>query len=146
MEPATREPAPIMKSPPRSPSLISWVARVWRAAAVLTAATGTASALADTPTGDRELLAWWSFDRIDERATADSVAASNDSIGGNFKAVAGVLGKAVKFDGFTTEIVRPAAAAPKVGKSFTLEAWVALGAYPWNWCQLVNQGRELHAG
>jgi hypothetical protein len=91
-------------------------------------------------------LASWSFERIDGRSTADGSAAVGDPIGGNFKQSAGVLGKALKFDGFTTEIVRPAAAAPQLGKTFTLEAWVALGAYPWNWCPLLDQSREAQAG
>ena len=40
------------------------------------------------------------------------MAAVEDAIGGNFMETPGVVGKALKFDGFTTEIVRPAATQP----------------------------------
>lgn len=69
-----------------------------------------------------------------------------DAIGGNFKQTSGVVGQALLLDGFTTEITRPAASAPRVPDSFTIEAWVALGAYPWNWCPLIEQSSGTNAG
>ena len=93
-----------------------------------------------------ELSAWWSFDQVKDRQTLDLSGKVADTIGGNFKSVPGVVGSALKLDGFTTEIVRPAATAPQPGGAFTLEAWLALGAYPWNWCPIVNQSRAQEAG
>jgi hypothetical protein len=92
------------------------------------------------------LAAWWSFDQVKDRQTMDSSGKVADTIGGNFKSVPGVVGSALKLDGFTTEIVRPAATAPQPGGAFTVEAWLALGAYPWNWCPIVNQSRGQEAG
>jgi hypothetical protein len=113
-----------------------------KVAAILAMAACTATAA--EPAGG--LLAWWGFDRIDGRAVTDSAGNVKDAIGGNFKETSGVVGKALKFDGFTTEIVRSAATAPKVGTSFTVDAWVALAAYPWNWCPLLDQSRDTKAG
>ena len=96
------------------------------------------------PAGD--LLAWWNFDRVQNGKTADRIAMIEDAIGGNFKQTAGVVGQALLFDGFTTEIIRPAASAPRVPDNFTIEAWVALGAYPWNWCPLIEQSSGTNAG
>ncbi|MHC4912346.1 MAG: LamG domain-containing protein, partial [Planctomycetota bacterium] len=71
---------------------------------------------------------------------------TEDKINGNFKYVRGVRGKAVKFDGFTSMVVRKASEAPRLDDSFTIEAWVALGAYPWNWCPIVSQGEYGERG
>ncbi|MHC4061997.1 MAG: LamG-like jellyroll fold domain-containing protein, partial [Planctomycetota bacterium] len=80
-------------------------------------------------------MAWWKFDGD----SVDSITASKDRIRGNFKFVEGVSGKALKSDGLTTSVTRKADKAPKLGETFTIEAWVALGAYPWNWCPIVSQ-------
>ena len=92
------------------------------------------------------LLVWWSFDQVQNGRTLERVALIEDVVGGNYKQPPGVVGKALQFDGFTTEIVRQAAVATHVPASFTLEAWVALGAYPWNWCPLIEQCRGTNAG
>lgn len=53
----------------------------------------------------------------------------------------GVSGTALEFDGYNTAVALPANAAPYLsGKSVSLEAWFAIGAYPWNWVPLVQQG------
>ena len=93
-----------------------------------------------------DFLACWSFDQVKDGRTTERVAGIEDTIGGNFKQTAGVVGKALLFDGFTTEIVRPAASAPRLPDNFTLEAWLALGAYPWNWCPLIEQCNGTNAG
>jgi hypothetical protein len=53
----------------------------------------------------------------------------------------GVSGTALEFDGYNTVVSLPGSKAPPMaGGSLTLEAWFALGAYPWNWAPLVQQG------
>jgi hypothetical protein len=76
----------------------------------------------------------------------DDAGDVEDKVKGNFKHVAGVSGKGLKFDGFTTSVVREADKAPKLKDAFTIEAWVALGAYPWNWCPIVGQSKEGKSG
>lgn len=87
-----------------------------------------------------ELVAWWKFDEEKGKVSTDSVSGVKDRIHGNFKYVEGVAGKCLKFDEFTTAIVRGPAKAPKLDtKSFSIEAWIAPQAYPWNWCPIVMQ-------
>lgn len=114
--------------------------RVVVTAMVLLIATPATSRAQDGP------VAWLSFDRISEGSTNDEVTGIADRIEGNFRVVAGVAGNAVRFDGFTTEMVRTAAETPPLEGSFAIEAWVALGAYPWNWCPVVSRNRETEAG
>jgi hypothetical protein len=82
---------------------------------------------------DRAPAAWWRFD------TAESVS-------GGFKLVEGVSGKALRLDGFTTVITRKAQDAPPLKGSFSADAWVALAAYPWNWCPILAQEKDTQAG
>ena len=96
--------------------------------------------------GDEGLVAWWKFDEGEGKTALDSVSGVEDEIRGNFKFVNGSINRALKFDGFTTSVVRKAAKAPKLGDAFTIEAWVALGAYPWNWCPIVSREKEEKAG
>jgi len=85
------------------------------------------------------LVSHWSFDRVEEKKVRDSVNAKDDVIKGNFRLVRGVKGQAIVLDGYTTVIVREADQSPELGPDFTVEAWVALGAYPWNWAPIVAQ-------
>jgi hypothetical protein len=91
-------------------------------------------------------VAWWSFDSALEGVVADRAAEREDRVEGNYTLMGGAVGKALLFDGFTTVIDRPAAAAPRISGDFSVEAWVAQGAYPWNWCPLVTQQRDEQAG
>ena len=55
----------------------------------------------------------------------------------------GVSATALEFDGYHTAVSVPAANAPALaGGSLTLEGWFALGAYPWNWAPIVQQGDD----
>jgi hypothetical protein len=92
------------------------------------------------------VLAWWKFDKVIEGGVLDSASGVEDSLKGNFKPVSGVLGQALKFDGFTSVIKRKGELAPKLTKDFSLEAWVALAEYPWNWCPLIAQEKEGKEG
>lgn len=55
----------------------------------------------------------------------------------------GVSGTALQFDGYHSVVAVPAAKAPALaGGSLTLEGWFALGAYPWNWAPIIQQGDD----
>jgi len=86
--------------------------------------------------------AWWTFDAEAEGKVVDKAKGISDSITGNFRLVKGVAGKAVKFDGYTTVVTRKAGEAPGLSSAFTLEAWVAVAAYPWSWCPILDQSQE----
>lgn len=92
------------------------------------------------------LIAWWKLDSVDHGKINEEVSGKNDQIIGNYKLVSGISGKAVRFDGFTTLITRKAADFPVLNQEFTIIAWVAPAAYPWNWCPIVAQHRGEAAG
>lgn len=85
-----------------------------------------------------EPIAWWDFDNVRNNTVEDVAEEINDTIHGKYWLKDGVKGKCLKFDGYSTRIVRSARRAPRLG-SFTIEAWVAPQAYPWNWTAIVNQ-------
>lgn len=132
-------------------------ARFLAAAALISlgVAVSSAGAAADRPNGPESAaspaaakpLAWWSFDRDPAvqpggrtavpPAALDSVSGRADPIRGNFRLVRGVSGDGLKLDGYTTAVVRDSAAAPRLDGAFSLEAWIALAAYPWNRCPIA---------
>ena len=55
----------------------------------------------------------------------------------------GVSGKSLQFDGYKTAVKIPAKIAPKPTTEITLEGWIAIGAYPWNWCPIIQQADDV---
>ncbi len=95
---------------------------------------------------DNGPAAWWKFDEGRGKIALDSITEKEDPIQRNFWYLPGVRGTGLKLDGFTTHIIRKAKDAPRLRDSFTVEAWVAPQAYPYNWCAIVNQERDHRAG
>ncbi|MHC4265180.1 MAG: LamG domain-containing protein, partial [Planctomycetota bacterium] len=65
-----------------------------------------------------------------------------------YEVVDGVKGTAVLLDGYTAYIEVPAADTFKyrVTGNFSVEAWVALGAYPKHWCPILDHQRDVADG
>ncbi len=92
---------------------------------------------------DSDLAARWSFDNN----SLEKVRATKDEIQGNYKFMpGGVRGACLRFDGFTTCVVRKAQGAPRLSDSFTFSAWVAIGAYPWNRTPILSQQKGWSRG
>jgi len=111
-------------------------------------------------------VAWWNFDtlieeRIEEpfeeedeesevftiRLVVDDISGIEDRVEGTYtKIVPGVLGKAIQLDGNTSYILRESENAPELSGDFTVQAWIALGAYPTNWCPVADHGTTEEAG
>lgn len=89
--------------------------------------------------GDGGLVAWWKFDEEKQSRTFEAVSQTDDKIIGYSKYVTGVSGTGLRFDGYTTGVLREASKAPHLGDAFTFEAWVALQAYPWGLCAIASQ-------
>lgn len=51
----------------------------------------------------------------------------------------GVSGTCLQFDGYNTEIRLKTEESLHIDKELTLQAFVALGAYPWSWCPIIQQ-------
>jgi hypothetical protein len=91
-------------------------------------------------------VAWWSFDQIVDGTVVDAVNGTRDTIDGHQATATGISGRALRFDGYTTRVVREAQAAPTVTAGVTVDGWVALGAYPWNWVPIVAHTDERGGG
>jgi len=91
---------------------------------------------------EQGLVAWWKFDEQKGNAAVDSVGKLDDPIKGNFKYVEGAIGNALRFDGYTTRVIRKAGDVPQLSDAFTIEAWIAPQTYSWNWTGIVDQAGE----
>jgi len=70
----------------------------------------------------------------------------DDRVKGNAWLVPGVSGQGLELDGIAAHVLVPSANVPRLGGSFTLEGWVALGAYPFNNAPILQQQRGAAAG
>ena len=92
------------------------------------------------------LVAEWSFNETSGQVAHDSVGDTDDAIGGLFKWVKGVSGNGLRFDGESTVITRGYKTTPATKSGVTVEAWVAVNVYPWNWVPIVEHRRAEQAG
>lgn len=91
-------------------------------------------------------VAKWTFDESKGPIVHDSVSHDETQIKGIYKRVAGVSGNALRFDGNTTSLIKSAETSPQLNGSFSLEAWIAINTYPWNWVPIADQRRDERAG
>jgi len=84
-------------------------------------------------------IAWWDFEKRQDRVVPDCASGIEDEVLGFFKYIPGTSGDALRFDGYSTVVRREAKKAPQLGESFSFEAWIAFQAYPWGQCAIVSQ-------
>jgi hypothetical protein len=72
--------------------------------------------------------------------------AESDINGKYFKQVKGVKGGALLLDGNTSYVMVEDENVPRVSGDFSVEAWIALGAYPNNICPIVDNQRDPAEG
>jgi len=91
--------------------------------------------------------AWWKFDEASGNTAAENVSGAADPIAGNKTLwTAGISGSGLIFDGYTSVVTHPRSQTPAISNGFTLEAWIVIKAYPWNWCPIVHQSRWENSG
>ena len=83
-------------------------------------------------------LMHWGFENVRNRHVIETGTGITDTIEGYFTAVPGVSGQGLRLDGFTACVRRIASEKASPGEEFTVEAWFALGNYPWNWCPVLT--------
>ena len=76
----------------------------------------------------------------------DSAGGIDDAITGNLRHVNGVTGHGLRFDGTSTVVTRDKRVAPHLTAGVTIDAWVAIDGYPWNWVPVVDHRSEEQAG
>jgi hypothetical protein len=91
-----------------------------------------------------EPVRYWTFNEGQGNVTSEGVTGQTSNIAGH-KSLwkVGVSGTALQFDGYSSEVSLPSAQAPKITNALTLEGWVAIGAYPWNWTPIVQQCEDV---
>jgi hypothetical protein len=80
----------------------------------------------------------WDFETVRNRLAIEESTHIGDTIEGNFEWTEGVAGKGLRLDGFTTRIIRNGKNVKKPGTEFSVDAWIALGEYPLNWCPVIT--------
>lgn len=95
---------------------------------------------------DKNPVFYWDFNNINYGKVSENINHTTDTIEGNYTIVEGVYGKAVRLDGFTSVIKNKGLSRSVSSGSVSLEAWLALGAYPWNWCNVVGQTKTIVGG
>jgi hypothetical protein len=88
----------------------------------------------------------WHFNEATGNSATEEIHHADGLVSGVFERVDGVQGDALRLDGETSSIVVPALKLPALGSSFTIEAWIAIDAYPWNWAPIVDQRSGENAG
>ncbi len=85
----------------------------------------------------------WRFDEGEKDQAQESLTGEACGIAGH-KSLwrKGVSGTCLQFDDYNSVVTLPAAKAPAISGALTLETWFAIGAYPWNWTPLIQQGDD----
>jgi len=84
--------------------------------------------------------AWFRFDEGRGDDTFEAIGGTHCRVSGH-KTLwkKGVSGTALAFDGYFSKVTLPKDKAPLIKDELTLEAWVVLGAYPWNDAGIIHQ-------
>lgn len=80
----------------------------------------------------------WDFSKMDNRNAIELQSGITDTLEGYFKTASGISGSGLRLDGFTTCLKHSDRNLPAPGSEITVEAWIALGNYPWNWCPVLT--------
>ncbi len=88
----------------------------------------------------------WDFETVQENRFIEPASQIGDVIEGYWELAEGVHGKGLRLDGYTARVIREGNDAPRPGSEMTIQAWVALGEYPLNWCPVIATDSELDEG
>jgi len=80
----------------------------------------------------------WNFEKNEQGKTTELIGGKLDTLEGYFGEVSGIQGKGLALDGFTACMKGSGTSQIKGLQEFTIEAWIALGEYPWNWCPVLT--------
>ncbi len=84
----------------------------------------------------------WTFETLNESRTQEVISRAWDTVEGYVESAPGVRGLGLRLDGFTTCLRTSGQGRVVTGDEITVEAWIALGEYPWNWCPILTSESE----
>jgi len=90
--------------------------------------------------------AHWTFETLVDGKTQEAVSGKMDTLEGYVETAAGVRGNGLRLDGFTACVKSSGPDRVVNGGEITVEAWIALGEYPWNWCPILTSESEEVSG
>ena len=88
----------------------------------------------------------WSFDEATGDVAAESMHNADGELSGVYRHVSGLAGHALRLDGETSGVLVKGAEVPALSSAFTIEAWIAIDHYSWNWAPIVDQRKEEKTG
>ena len=83
-------------------------------------------------------ILYWNFDHVKDRTVTEVQSGKPDTLEGYFKISKGIVGSGLRLDGFTACLKNTNNKMVLPGDEITVEAWVSLGEYPWNWCPVLT--------
>ncbi len=89
------------------------------------------------PAAAQQIMSW-DFEAINNRTIIEQQSGITDTLEGYYSTAPGIKGNGLKLDGFTTCVKHSDRNMPVPGDEITVEAWVSLGEYPWNWCPVLT--------
>jgi len=98
------------------------------------------------PAKAQEPILLWDFNENSNRTTLEQQSGIADTLEGNFNSAPGISGQGLRFDGFTACLKHVDRNLPRPGNEITVEAWVSLGNYPWNWCPVFTTESNVPKG
>lgn len=93
---------------------------------------GCLSSLAQSP------RVYWDFETIKNGKVLEVINRKWDVLEGNYGPAPGIKGQGLRLDGFTALLRSGETKLPELNKELTVELWLALGEYPWNWCPALT--------
>ena len=86
----------------------------------------------------------WNFDELINRKVVELHSGLADTLEGNIRLSPGIRGSGLRLDGFTACLKHYGHQLPSPGEELTVEAWISIGEYPWNWCPvLTTENNEI---
>ena len=92
------------------------------------------AALAVSENGD------WIAKRV--HSVAEAVSHSDDRLIGYYQAAPGVADGALNLGGISSYVAHTIDSTWRLRGPFSIEAWIAVGAYPVNWCSIIAQAES----
>jgi hypothetical protein len=94
------------------------------------------------PLGAQSPEVHWDFEKIQKGRVLEKINNKWDLLEGNYAEAMGVKGRGLRLDGFTTALRAKETKTPAPGQELTVELWLALGEYPWNWCPVLTTEKD----
>src|ERR1035437_3624818 len=88
----------------------------------------------------------WHLDESSGYVAAEQMRHADGKLSGIYAHVSGLAGGALRLDGESSGVLVRGATVPALGSAFTVEAWIAIDAYPWNWAPIFDQRQQEKTG